>query len=81
MQTGLTTDGPYLPMSCNRLGELAEVDWMRAIMFLLTIGVVVGLALCTYLFDSVVSALGLAFLATFAIVGLVMVATASESPG
>jgi hypothetical protein len=55
---------------------------MRAVVFLIAIGLVVGLALCTYLFDSLVSAIGLAFLATFAILGLVMVATTSpESQG
>jgi hypothetical protein len=55
---------------------------MRAFVFLLAVGLVVGLALCTYLFDSLVSAIGLAFLATFAILGLVIVATASpESQG
>jgi hypothetical protein len=48
---------------------------MRALVFVLAIGLVIGLALCTYLFDSVVGALGLAVLATLAIVGLVMVAT------
>lgn len=52
---------------------------MRGILFILTIGLVVGLALSTYLFDSVVSALGLAVMATVAIIGLVIVAASGTN--
>ena len=59
-------------------GSVSGCGKMRAFVFVLAIGLVIGLALCTYLFDSVVSALGLAVLATLAVVGLVMVATTSS---
>jgi FtsH-binding integral membrane protein len=52
---------------------------MRGILFLLAVGLIVGLALSTYLFDSVVSALGLALMAVIAVVGLVLVAASEPS--
>ena len=56
-------------------------EWlsMRPILFLFTVVLILGLAMSTYLLDTLVSAVGLAFLAVMAIVGLVVAAAGPDS--
>ena len=52
---------------------------MRPLLFLLALALILGLAMSTYLLDTLVSAVGLAFLAVMAIVGLVVAAAGPDS--
>lgn len=52
---------------------------MRPILFLLAVVLILGLAMSTYLLDALISAVGLAFLAVLAIVGLVVAAAGPDS--
>jgi hypothetical protein len=52
---------------------------MRPILFLFALALILGLAISTYLLDTLVSAVGLAFLAVMAIVGLVVAAAGPDS--
>lgn len=52
---------------------------MRPFLFLLAVALILGLAISTYLLDTLVSAVGLAFLAVLAIVGLVVAAAQPDS--
>jgi hypothetical protein len=56
-------------------------EWlsMRPFLFLLAVALILGLAMSTYLLDTLVSAVGLAFLAVLAIVGLVVAAAQPDS--
>lgn len=52
---------------------------MRSLLFLLAMALILGLAMTTYLLDSLVPAVGLAFLAVMAIVWLVVAAAGPDS--
>lgn len=52
---------------------------MRPLLFLLALALILGLAMSTYLLDTLVSAVGLAFLSVMAIVGLVVAAAGPDS--
>ena len=52
---------------------------MRPLLLLLAVALILGLAMSTYLLDTLVSAVGLAFLAVMAIVGLVVAAAGPDS--